>query len=364
MSTRSTSMKDVAVLAGVSIGTVSNVLNRPDQVTDATRNRVQDAIAKLGWVRNESARQLRAGRSHSIGLVVMDVGNPFFTDLTRGVEEVAEKAGYTVLVGSSGLSPDREGRHLDQFGQQRVSGVVLAPIGDDLRTDALQRFGIPVVVADRHANTNTHCTVSVDDFLGGQLAAGHLLDHGHRRIAVAGGTTDLRQVRDRREGASRALLLRSRDATLLTLSTPTLDIAGGRIAAETIAAMPEDERPTGVFATNDLVAIGLLQGMVTRDIRVPEDIAIIGYDDIEYAAAAAVPLSSIRQPRADLGRRAAELLLAEIQAADNNEGHRHQQVVFTPELVMRKSSDFQVTVNAPPGADRSRRRASPVKAGR
>lgn len=356
MATRNTSMKDVALLAGVSIGTVSNVLNRPDQVTDATRNRVQDAIAKLGWVRNESARQLRAGRSHSIGLVVMDVANPFFTDLTRGVEEIAQKAGYAVLLGNSGLSPEREGRHLQQFGQQRVSGVVLAPIGDDLHTDALQRFGIPVVVADQHANTNTHCTVSVDDFLGGQLAASHLLENGHRRIAVAGGTTELRQVRDRREGASRALLLSSRDATLLTLSTPTLDIAGGRIAAETITALLPDERPTGVFATNDLVAIGLLQGLFARDIRVPDDIAIIGYDDIEYTAAAAVPLSSIRQPRADLGRRAAELLLAEIEAAANTEGHQHEQVVFTPELVIRKSSDFHATVNEPLVPSRSRRR--------
>ena len=353
MAGRHSSMKDVALLAGVSIGTVSNVLNRPDQVTDATRQRVLDAIAKLGWVRNETARQLRAGRSHSIGLVVMDVANPFFTDVTRGVEEVAEKAGYTVLLGNSGLSHDRERRHIEQFGQQRVCGVVLAPIGDDLRTEAIQRFGIPVVVADRHANTSTHCTVSVDDFAGGQLAANHLLVQGHRRIAVVGGTSELRQVRDRREGAARAMLLGSREAILLTISTPTLDIAGGRVAAQAIAAMAPQEQPTGVFAMNDLVAIGLLQGLVTRAIRVPEDVAIVGYDDIEYAAAAAVPLSSIRQPRAELGRRAAELLIAEIRAADSNEEHRHEQVVFDPELVIRKSSDFSraaIDPEAPPSS--------------
>jgi LacI family transcriptional regulator len=202
-----------------------------------------------------------------------------------------------------------------------------------------------VAIADRHINRNGHCTVSVDDFVGGQLAAAHLLEQGHLRLAVAGGMADLRQVRDRREGAARAVLTGSRKATLTTISTPKLDIAAGRTAAETIAEMPPTRRPTAVFATNDLVAIGLLQGLVSRNIRVPDDIAIIGYDDIEYAAAATVPLSSIRQPRADLGRRAAELLLADIHATEDGTDHDHEQVLFTPELIVRESSDFPRVTN-------------------
>lgn len=336
-------MKDVAALAGVSVGTVSNFLNQPDIVTEATRRRVQDAIDKLGWVRNESARQLRGGRSFSIGLAVMDIANPFFTDLTRGVEDVAEHAGYSVLLGNSAGMPARETRHLELFGQQRVSGVVLAPIGEDPQVQALHRFDIPVVIADRLINSSGHCTVSVDDFAGGQLAVAHLLEQGHTRLAVAGGSSDLRQVRDRREGAARAALLGSRAATVVNISTPQLDIAAGGVVAQTIANQRADERPTAVFAVNDMIAIGLLQGLVARHLRVPQDVAIIGYDDIQFAAAATVPLSSIRQPRADLGRRAADLLLAEIDAAEQGSPHVHEQVLFTPELVVRESSDFRRT---------------------
>jgi LacI family transcriptional regulator len=338
-----TSMRDVARLAGVSVGTISNVLNHPEAVSEATRERVQEAIDKLGWVPNESARQLRAGRSRSIGLVVMDVANPFFADLARGVEDVAEGAGYSVLLANSAQLKDRQDRHIKLLGQQRVRGVVLAPIGEDLDVSPLSTFGIPVVLADRSGLVGTHCTVSVDDFLGGQLAATHLLDQGHTRIAIAGGSADIRQVRDRRDGGLRAALLTRPDAVVMNISTPTLDISAGRRVAEAVAAMPLTERPTAVFATNDLVAIGLLQGLVTRSIRVPEDIAIIGYDDIEYAAAAAVPLSSIRQPRAELGRRAAELLMQEITAIDEETPHEHQHVVFSPQLVVRASSTQDAT---------------------
>jgi LacI family transcriptional regulator len=134
------------------------------------------------------------------------------------------------------------------------------------------------------------------------------------------------------------VLLGSAEATLLTMSSERLDIEAGRAAARDIVAMPDDERPTGVFALNDLVAIGLLQGLVTRNVAVPEEISIVGYDDIEFAAAAAVPLSSVSQPRFDLGRRAAELLLSEIQALESGEPHQHIQERFTPTLMVRSSS--------------------------
>ena len=129
---------------------------------------------------------------------------------------------------------------------------------------------------------------------------------------------------------------------LLAISTPSLDVESGIRAASELAALPDGERPTAVFAANDLMAIGMLQGFVTAGVRVPDDIAIIGYDDITFAAAAAVPLSSIRQPRTELGRRAAELLLAEIEAADSDGPHQHEQVRFLPELVVRRSTSTAV----------------------
>lgn len=342
----SVSMKDVAALAQVSVGTISNVLNKPDLVAPETRQRVLDAIDKLGWVRNESARQLRAGRSASIGLVVMDIANPFFSDMARGVEEVAAEAGCSVLLSDSAHDAGRERAALDLFQQLRVRGVILAPIAQSADGDLARRLDMPVVLADRYTAYQDACTVSVDDFVGGELAAAHLLERGHRRLAVVGGTADIPQVAQRRDGAGRAVLLGSPTASLLTLSTDRLDIAAGRTAAETIMAMPDQDRPTGVFALNDLVAIGLLQGLVQRKVAVPEEISIVGYDDIEFAEAAAVPLSSVAQPRVDLGRRAATLLFGEIEAREHGEPHQHVQERFTPTLRVRSSSLDQRVIAA------------------
>ena len=335
----SVSMKDVAALAGVSLGTVSNVLNSPDIVAEPTRRRVELAIAKLGWIPNEPARQLRAGRSRSIGMIVMDIANPFYTDLVIGAENCVQERGYSVQVGNSAQEADRENAQLLVLMQQRVRGVLLAPIwGIDERVRQLKLRGIPVVLLDRAGNQSDFCSVSTDDVEGGRLAVQHLLDQGHTIIAVVGGPGNLQQVRDRRVGAELASSRFDGSTRLLTISTPHLDVESGVRTAEEIVLMPSNERPTAVFAANDLLAIGLLQGFVTAGLRVPDDMAIVGYDDIAFAAAAAVPLSSVRQPRLAIGYRAAELLFDEIEALDGEESHDHQQVRFTPELVVRRSS--------------------------
>jgi LacI family transcriptional regulator len=330
-------MKDVATLAGVSVGTVSNVLNSPERVSESKRRRVEDAITKLGYVRNESARQLRVGRSRAIGLVVLDLSNPFFTDLARGAEEYVLSRGFTVQIGNSAQDREREQAQLDLFVQQQVRGILFAPIRDiGEQVAQIRRRGIPLVFVDHAGDMSYSCAVSVDDIEGGRLAVEHLLELGHRAVAFVGGPSALRQVRDRRIGAQ--LALTGHDANLLVVSTRSLDVASGIQAAGEIAALPDGERPTGVFAGNDLVAIGLLQGFVTHGFRVPEDIAIIGYDDIAFAAAAAVPLSSIRQPRELLGRMGAELLFTELDALDNELPHEHRHEIFTPELVARRST--------------------------
>lgn len=335
----SVNMKDVATLAGVSLGTVSNVVNAPDIVSPATRERVAAAIAKLGWVPNESARQLRAGRSRSVGMVVLDIANPFFTDLVLAAEDYITERGYAVQVSNSAQQLGRERAHLLLLEQQRVGGVLLAPIkGLDERVTELLRRGIPVVLLDRARDASDLCSVSVDDVEGGRLAVQHLLEQGHSHIALVGGPGDLQQVRDRRLGAEMARSAAGGSANLLTISTPNLDSESGASAAADLLALPAAEQPTAVFAANDLLAIGLLQGFVSRGHRVPEDVAIVGYDDISFASSAAVPLSSVRQPRRDLGRRAAELLFSEIEAATSGAKHEHQAVRFRPELVVRRSS--------------------------
>ena len=332
-------MRDVAALAQVSVGTVSNVLNSPDRVSEATRERVEQAIAKLGWVPNESARQLRAGRSRSIGMVVLDIANPFFTDVVKGAEELLYAQQYSVQIGNSDADADRELTLLERFEQQRVGGVLFAPIEDNTeRLLRLRARGIPVVIVDRAGSGSDFCSVKVDDLAGGKLAGQHLIDQGHRRLAFVGGPSSLAQVRDRRRGLELAVEQAPGEVSLLAVSTPALSLEAGVSSAAEIAALPRAERPTAVFAANDLVAIGLLQGFVTAGLRVPEDMAIIGYDDIAFAAAAAVPLSSVRQPREEIGRASAELLISEIDSADGEAPHRHRSVSFTPQLVVRRST--------------------------
>ena len=335
----STSMKDVATLAGVSLGTVSNVVNSPGLVSAATRDRVELAIKKLGWIPNESARQLRAGRSRVISVVLMDISNPFFTDVLRGVEDWFQGRGYHVQASNSASLAQRESDQLRVLEQQRVGGVLWAPVrGPSERAESLRRRGIPVVIVDRARDEAGYCSVSVDDVEGGRLATEHLLALGHTAIAMVGGPGSLHQVRDRRLGAEIARGRHGGSASLLTVTTPSMEAASGVAAADQLVALPQAERPTAVFAMNDLLAIGLLQGFVTHGLRVPADVALIGYDALSCAASAAVPLSSVRQPRADLGQRAAQLLSEEMTAADHDLPHEHQNVRFTPELVVRRST--------------------------
>jgi len=329
-------MKDVAARAGVSLGTVSNVLNRPDRVSASTRHRVESAITALGFVRNESARQLRSGRSRTLAYVVLDAANPFFTDVAAGVQRSADGAGLATYLCDCGDDPARQARYLELLAEQRVQGVLITPVDStDPRLEQLPRQGTPVVVVDRGTGP-AHCSVAVDDVAGGTMAAGHLLDQGHERIAVVGGPVALKQVADRIAGARSALEHAGRAPDdLVVVETSGLTVAEGRRAGERLAGLPTRRRPTGVFCANDLLALGLLQRSIHLGLRVPDDLAIVGYDDIEFAEAAAVPLTSVAQPRDLLGRTAVELLLAEVEAGTD---HEHRQVVFTPELVVRSST--------------------------
>ena len=331
-----TSVRDVAKLAGVSVGTVSNVLNHPEKVSPAVALRVQGAIDELGFIRNDAARQLRAGRSKTIGLVVLDVRNPFFTDVARGAEDQAAIAGLTVILGNSDESSEREAAYLDLFEEQRVHGVLISPFGDiTARLERLRQRGIPAVLVDRSSGDASFSSVSVDDLAGGRLAVEHLIAQGRSRIAFIGGPMQIRQVQDRLAGARMAIAAHPH-TNLETIVIEALSVLAGRAAGIEIAARAPADRPDAIFAANDLVAMGVLQALMMQgaDIRVPRDVSLIGYDDIDFARAAVVPLSSIRQPSALIGQTAVEILLE--QASD--EATPPRQVVFEPELVVRESS--------------------------
>lgn len=342
-------IKDVAEDAGVSVGTVSNVINRPDAVAAGTARRVRDSIRRLGYVRSESARRLRTGTSRFMALLVLDMGNPFFADVARGAEQEIRAAGLGMMLCNSDQSPAEEAEFLGLLAEQRVAGVLVTPCDEDAgNLRAFAGHGIPYVVVDRTAEGLDACAVSVDDVLGGTLAVRHLVESGHRRIGFVGGPASLTQIRDRRQGALAALAEAGLGADALAeIGAERRDVAAGRDAAARLLGLWP--RPTAVFCANDLLALGMLQGLFAAGVEVPGEVAIVGYDDIDFAAAATVPLTSVRQPAEAMGRLAARLLLAEAgvpEAGGTAEGvpqrgrgrHRHREELLKPELVVRRST--------------------------
>jgi LacI family transcriptional regulator len=332
----------VAQHAGVSVGTVSNVINRPDLVAPKTLERVQAAIEQLGYVRSEAARSLRAGQSRIIGQLVLDMGNPFFSALAAGAARAAGTAGLRVMLCNSANDPAEETAYLSLFAEQRVRGVLLTPAdptGANLAV--LKRHEIPYVLVDRV--TSQGCSVSVDDVAGGRMAAAHIAEIGHRVIAYVSGPMSLAQCRDRRTGALTAITAHGLpEDALVHLEEGWMDVASGRNAGRRLLQL--SRIPTAVFCANDLLALGVLQALYAAGISVPREMVIVGYDDIEFAAAAAVPLTSVRQPSTEMGRIAAELLVEEVMKG--TESHRHRRVVLEPELIVRESTGGEAAVSA------------------
>lgn len=328
-------VRDVAALAKVSPATVSNALNYPSKVSPSTLARIQAAIDELGYIRNDAARQLRAGTNRGIGMIVLDIANPFFTDVARGVEDVLLAEHRPLILGNSSQEPVRETNYLDLFEQQRMDGVLITPVGDVLdRLRRLRDRGTSVVVVDRMSRNKEFSSVAIDDKMGGRIATEHLLESGRRNIAFIGGPANLAQIKNRL-AAARAAVKAHGDAELRFVETDTMNAEAGRTGVERLLALPKDQHPDAVFAANDLVALGVLQALTLKGIRVPDDIAIVGYDDIDFAASSAIPLTSVRQPAHEMGSTASTLLLGVIA---DPAGSTVQHITLKPELVVRRST--------------------------
>jgi LacI family transcriptional regulator, galactose operon repressor len=305
-------------------------------VSVEVRARVSAAIDELGYVRSETARQLRAGHSRIVALLVLDMANPFFVEVAKGAERAARAQGLSVILCNSGQDLDEEAEYLSLFAEQRVRGVLVTPADVDGRNiESFRRHKIPYVMVDRVIPEQEGCSVSVDDVFGGELAVGHLVRAGHTQIAYISGPPRLTQSRDRLRGAQSAIAEAGLPpAALSVLETEWMTVSAGRDAGARLLGLPH--RPTAAFCVNDLVALGVLQAMFVAGVQVPQELSIVGYDDIEFAAAATVPLTSVRQPAFRIGATAAELLIEE--TGTSAAGHAHRRVVFQPELVVRSSS--------------------------
>lgn len=333
------SISDVANLAQVSVGTVSNSLNRPDRVSPKTLERVQSAIKELQFVPNSSARQLRAGALQTIGAVVLDISNPYFTEVARGIEDRLAEDGYTLMLASSDRDPEREERYLNLFEQHGVQGIILVPSSPGVQGLRERRDrGIETVLLDVNTDEPDFSSAAVNNVAGGMLAVAHLLDRGHRRIVFLNGDHKFLQCRDRYEGARKAIEIAGLDPDqILTEHTiESMSAEGGELGAQAVLDLPADERPTAIFCINDLVALGVARYTRAKQLVSPQDIAIVGYDDLVFAGELGTPLSSVRQPTHQLGYRAADLLISQITTGEQ---FRHEQVQFQPELIVRTSSD-------------------------
>ncbi|MGV8909713.1 MAG: LacI family DNA-binding transcriptional regulator [Propionicimonas sp.] len=329
-------IRDVAERAGVSVGTVSNTINHPELVRTRTREAVQRAIRELGFVPNQQARVLTGASSQVIGLVVLDVVSPFFMEAARAVERAAQEAGHVVILCNSENDPAKETQLLQMLAAQRVRGALLTPASanQNLDQDWIRARRLPMVFLD-YQNSTEDCSVSVDDVAGGRLAVEHLLSLGHERVAFVGGGHGLRQHVERARGAREAITQAGLDPAnaLVEIDEPGLGIQDGLSAVQQLL---EGELPSGIFCGNDMMAFGVYRGLARAGVRVPDDVALVGYDDIDFAADWIVPLTSVRQPTDELGYLAAQLLF---EHSSSDPAHVHRQVVLQPELIVRRTSD-------------------------
>ena len=340
-------IRQVAARAGVAVGTVSAYLNHPDRVSAERARRIAEAIDELGFVPSSAGRQLRLGVSSLIGYLSPDVSNPHFSEIAQEVEYRAERLGMTVFFAHSHGDREREDAYLEAFEQRQVRGLLVSsfePI--ESRLAAMRDRGTPSVLVGRRACDERQLSVSIDDVSGGRQAAEHLIEQGCRRLAFVGGPLPVQQVTDRLDGVRQATDAHPDVGGPEVIEVAERSIAAGRAVGAALAARPAADRPDGVFAANDVLALGVLQALVAGGVSVPGEVALVGYDDNEFAEASLIPLTSVRARHGDFGAAAVDLLFDAIERqagapADTAAAQRvgtDAQRVFAPELIVRESS--------------------------
>ena len=327
---RRVTLRDVAVEAGVSIKTASRVVNGEPTVNAVMATRVTEAVERLDYRPNELARGLKGRRSRTIGLVVADVSNPFMAICAQAIEAVARERGHAMILCDSHANPGTEGDYVALLTQRQVDGLLLVPArGRNPRLETERRAGLPVVAFDRPAEGVQTDTVLVENRAGAREATEHLIHHGHERIAFIGDIHHFYTARKRLEGYKEAL-----DAANLK---PLHDLDAHSIELgeqATKGFLSEPDPPTALFAANILTTLGALRAVEDLGLRIPEDVALIGFDDFELAHVLRPRFTLVRQPAAELGRRAAGMLF------DRLDGQTHpdpRRLVLPTELVVRES---------------------------
>jgi LacI family transcriptional regulator len=326
---------DVALLAGVSSATVSHVVNHGSHaVSEETRLKVLRAIEELNYRPNAVARNLRLQRTSTLGLIVPDTLNPYFTELARGVESVAFEHGFIVVLCHSQYSPQKEMRYVEVLSAERAAGVIWVPASED-ETPAmyLNEMQIPLIVLDRRVEHPGVLSIVADNFRGGYIAAKHLLDYGHTRIGCITRPVGLYHSNERSRGYCQALQAQGLEPCDEWIVRGGYRFEDGYRAARELLSLPQ--RPTAIFAYNDLMAIGAMRAARELGLDVPEQLSIVGFDDIPGAAYTFPPLTSIRQSKLAMGQRSAQML---IELINGKPWKGKGQITLGVELVIRESS--------------------------
>ncbi|MCX6027623.1 MAG: LacI family DNA-binding transcriptional regulator [Chloroflexi bacterium] len=326
---------DVARRAGVSPATVSYVINNgPRPVSPETRARVLEAIRETGYQPNAIARSLRRQKTSTLGLVIPDTNNPYFVEVARGVETVAFEHGFKVVLCHSNYDSDREVQYMDLLGAERAAGVIWIPSTESSApAERLIEHQVPLVILDRTVNGVRSPSVVADNFRGGYLATQHLISLHHRRIGLIVRPVVLSHSEERARGYAAALLEHDLPVEEKLIVPGGFRLENGHAAACSLLGL--DPPPTAIFAYNDIMAIGALRAAYQRGLRVPGDLSIVGFDDIPEAAFTCPSLTTISQPKSEMGRRGAELLLALIGGQSSSSDAQPPLGVY---LVVREST--------------------------
>ncbi len=331
---RASSLVEVARRAKVSISTVSRTINQTGKISAETQEHVRQVMRELGYKPNRVARRLRAGgKCHLLGLIIPNIQNPFFADLARGVEDVAYRNSFAVLLCNYDEDANKERFYLDVMQQESVDGVILPPVNErDPAVLRLVRSGMPVVCVDRALTEVAVDKVEIDNRRGAVEAVSHLLQRGHRRIGVISGPADSSTGRARLAGCREALEDAGLSLPLELIRYGDYKQESGRLL--TLDLLARCEPPTALFVANNLMTIGAIEAIHARQLRLPTDVALVGFDDLPLAAVFNPPLTVVRQPAYEVGRSAAELLFLRLE----DPLRPPASITLLPELVVRGSS--------------------------
>jgi len=313
-------VKDVAKQAGVSVATVSRVVNRQGNVSQEVRDRVKRAVESLGYQPSRTAQRLRAKRGHVIGLVISDIQNPYFTAVARGIEDVAYRHGHSLILCNTDEDAEKERLYLDVMRAEAVAGVILATtLEENPEVRRLVEGGIPVVAMDRRLSDPGIDSVLVDSVQGTLDLMAHLIDLGHRRIGFIGGPTTITTMRERRDGYVLAHQQRGLAVSLELMRFANPKQAGGYACAQELLQLQTP--PTAILAGNNLMTMGALVALRERGWRIPEDISLVCFSDMPWFGLLQPPLTVIYQPDYELGQRAAELLVERLEQPNKPVSH-------------------------------------------